>query len=188
MLGGNKQRGKGWKPPLRTVSEFMTGSSHGWDSRRVAGEGSRGQRGRHGPQTSGLEWAGVAEADWMVINTAGAKADQKDRPGAWISHKCNTQVLIESLLKVQFTLVFSTGHFFFFFFFCLYLHPAISLTTHKWSVNGTWVSFKKCYMKASEDTPLTKPHSFCNLARSRRGIYKYHYFLNIVTPRNIIYW
>ena len=131
MLGGNKQRGKGWKPPLRTVSEFMTGSSHGWDSRRVAGEGSRGQRGRHGPQTSGLEWAGVAEADWMVINTAGAKADQKDRPGAWISHKCNTQVLIESLLKVQFTLVFSTGHFFFFFFFFfLYIYIQLSPSQH----------------------------------------------------------
>ena len=42
-------------------------------------------------------------------------------------------------------------------------------------------------MKASEDNPLIKSHSFHNLAGSRRGIYKYHYFLNNVTP-NIIYW
>lgn len=57
-------------------------NSHGWNSRSVIEEGSRGQRGCV-PKTSGLGWGvSLRRGDLKKsINAAGAKADQDERPG-----------------------------------------------------------------------------------------------------------
>lgn len=116
MLGWKKQRGKGWKPPTRTVSEFRTGSSHGWDSRleKVVEARAEGV----GPRPEGWNRQVLQR---LTVNGNKHRGSQSRPEGQGQEPELATNATSRSLwnhslkFNFKFFLVFSTGHFFFAF-------------------------------------------------------------------------
>lgn len=147
FLHSFKQPSVHWTPDMlgpeeakeETLSHSLgEGNSHSCNSSRVIEGGSRGHWAGYVPKTSG--WVGRHPRGSLgrLINTAGSKAAQKERPGAELAMKSTPRSLQNHSLKFSFSQIFTRR------LFCLHVHPAISPLSQNENTSLTkYLSFYK---------------------------------------------
>lgn len=147
FLHSFKQPSVHWTPDMlgpeeakeETLSHSLgEGNSHSCNSSRVIEGGSRGHWAGYVPKTLG--WVGRHPRGSLgrLINTAGSKAAQKERPGAELAMKSTPRSLQNHSLKFSFSQIFTRR------LFCLHVHPAISPLSQNENTSLTkYLSFYK---------------------------------------------